>query len=126
MSSVDIKVQLGVDYRRSLHVMNMQASRDYVKPWFKAQRSENEDRGIWSHHFMGNRCGNNGNRDRLYLGASKISADGDCRPEIKRHLLLQRKVMTNLESILKSRDINLPTKVCLVKALFFSSSHVWM
>ena len=75
---------------------------------------------------MGNRCGNNGNRDRLYLGASKISADGDCRPEIKRHLLLQRKVMTNLESILKSRDINLPTKVCLVKALFFSSSHVWM
>ena len=53
------------------------------------------------------------------LGASKITADGDCSHEIKRHLLLGRKVMTNLESILKSRDSNLPTKVCLVKAMIF-------
>ena len=54
-----------------------------------------------------------------YLGGSKITADGDCSHEIKRHLLLGRKVITNLESILKSRDITLPTKVRLVKAMVF-------
>ena len=53
------------------------------------------------------------------LGGSKITADGDCSHEIKRHLLLGRKVMTNLDSILKSRDITLPTKVHLVKAMVF-------
>ena len=53
------------------------------------------------------------------LGGSKITADGDCSHEIKRHLLLGRKVVTNLDSILKSRDITLPTKVCLVKAMVF-------
>ena len=53
------------------------------------------------------------------LGGSKITADGDCSCKIKRHLLLGRKVMTNLDSILKSRDITLPTKVCLVKAIVF-------
>ena len=58
-------------------------------------------------------------RDFIFLG-SKITADGDCSHEIKRHLLLGRKVMTNLDSIFKSRDITLPTKVHLVKAIFFS------
>ena len=53
------------------------------------------------------------------FGGSKITADGDCSHEIKRRLLLGRKVMTNLDSILKSRDITLPTKVCLVKAMVF-------
>ena len=53
------------------------------------------------------------------LGGSKITADGDCSHEIKRHLLLGRKVMTNLDSILKTRDVPLPTKVCLVKAMVF-------
>ena len=53
------------------------------------------------------------------FGSSKITADGDCSHEIKRHLLLVRKVMTNLDSILKSRDITFPTKVCLVKAMGF-------
>ena len=56
--------------------------------------------------------------DLIFLG-SKITADGDCSLEIKRHLLLGRKAMTNLDSILKSRDITLPTKVCLVKAIAF-------
>ena len=60
------------------------------------------------------------------FGGSKITADDDCSREIKRRLLLGRKVTTNLDSILKSRDITLPTKVCLVKAMYFSSSHVWM
>ena len=53
------------------------------------------------------------------LGGSKITADGDCRHEIKRHLLLGRKVMTNLDSILRSRDITFPTNVCPVKAMVF-------
>ena len=57
--------------------------------------------------------------DFIFLG-SKITADGDCSHEIKRRLLLRRKAMANLDSIFKSRDITLPTKVCLVKALFFS------
>src|SRR5574337_1004320 len=57
--------------------------------------------------------------DRPYLGSSKITADGDCSHEIKRRLLLGRKVMSNLDSILKGRDITLPTKVRLVKALVF-------
>ena len=61
--------------------------------------------------------------DFFFLG-SKITADGDCSHEIKRRLLLGRKVMTNLESILKSTDITLPTKVHLFKAMIFSSIHV--
>ena len=63
--------------------------------------------------------------DFIFLG-SKITADGDWSHEIKRYLLLGRKAMTNLDSILKSRDITLSTKVCLVKPMVFSSSHVWM
>ena len=63
--------------------------------------------------------------DFISLG-SKITADGDCSHETKRHLLLGRKAMTNLDSVLKSRDITLLTKVWLVKATGFSSSHVWM
>ena len=68
---------------------------------------------------MANRWGNNGNSDRLYFLGSKITADDDCSHEIKRCLLPGRKVMTNLDSILKSRDITLPTKVCLIEAMVF-------
>ena len=60
------------------------------------------------------------------FGGCKITADGDCSHEIKRRLLLGRKVMTNLDSILKNREITLLTMIHLVKAVFFSSSHVWM
>jgi len=67
---------------------------------------------------MANRWGNSGNSDRLYWG-SKITAGGDCSPEIKRHLLLGRKVVTNLDRILKSRDITLPREVHLIKAMVF-------
>ena len=63
--------------------------------------------------------------DFIFLG-TKIIADGDCSHEIKRNLLLGRKVMTNLDSIFKRRDITLLTKVRLVKAMFFPSSHIWM
>ena len=68
---------------------------------------------------MANRWVNNGKSDRLYFLGSKITAVGDYSLEIKRHLLLGRKAMTNLDSILKSRDITLPTKVCLVKTVVF-------
>ena len=68
---------------------------------------------------MAIRWGNNGNSEKLYLGGSKITEDGDCSHEIKRRLLLGRKIMTNLDRILKSRDITLPTKIRLVKAMVF-------
>ena len=71
------------------------------------------------HHFMANRWGNSGNSGWLYFSGSKITADGDCSHETKRFLLLGRKVVTNLDSILKSRDITLSTKVHLVKAMVF-------
>ena len=81
------------------------------------------DHGIWSHHFMANRWGNSKTVTDFILGGSKITADGDCSHEIKRHLLLGRKVMTNLHSLLKSRDITLPTK--FRQGYGFSSIHVW-
>ena len=69
--------------------------------------------------LMAKRWGNSGSSVRLYFVGLQITADGDCSHEIKRHLLLGRKVMTNLDSIFKSRDITLPTKVRLVKAMVF-------
>ena len=98
----------------------MKVKEESEKNWLETQHSINEDCGIQSHHFLGNRWGNNGNRDILYIFlGSKITSDGDCSHEIKRLLLLGKKAMTNLDSILKSRDITLPTKVCLVKAMVF-------
>ena len=93
-----------------------ESERGEWKSWLKTQHSENEHHGIWSHHFMGNR--GETVSDFIFLG-SKITADGDCSHEIKRCLLLGRKIMTNLDSIFKSRDIILSTKVCLVKAMIF-------
>ena len=61
-----------------------------------------------------------------FFGSSKITAVGDCSHEIKRHSVFRRKVMTNLDSVLKSRDITLPTNVLLVKTMVFSSGHAWM
>ena len=95
-----------------------ESERGEWKSWLKAQYSENLNHGIWSHHFMANRLRNSGNSDWLYFLDFKTTADGDCSHEIKRHLLLGRKVMTNLDSIFKSRDITL-TKVHLVKAMLF-------
>ena len=99
----------------------MRVKEESEKVGLKAQHSENEDHGIRSHHFMGNRWGSSGNSVRLYFVCvcSKITADDDCSHEIKRHLLLGKKVITTLDSIFKSRDITLPTKVHLVKAMVF-------
>ena len=87
--------------------------------WLKTQHSKKKGQGIWSHHVMANRWETVETVADFILGDSKITADGDCSHEIKRRLLLGRKVMTNLDSILKSRDITLPTKVRLVKAMVF-------
>ena len=97
----------------------MKVKEESEKVDLKLNLSENKDHGIWSHHFMENRWWNRGNSVRLYFLGSKITADDDCSYEIKRHLLLGRKVMANLESILKSRDITLSTEVHLVKAMVF-------
>ena len=96
-----------------------ESERGEWKSWLKAQHSENQDHSILSHHFMANRWGNNETVSDFILGGSKITAYGDCNHEIKRCLLLGRKVMTKLGSILKSRDITLPTKAHLVKLCFF-------
>ena len=89
------------------------------KSWLKAQHSENEDHGIQSHHFMANRWERVETVADFIFGGSKITANGDCSHEIKRCLLLVRKAVTKLDSILKSRNITLPTKVHLVKAMIF-------
>ena len=73
---------------------------------------------------MANRMGKSGNSDRFIFLDSKTTVDGDCSHKIKKHLLLGRKAMTNLDSILKSRDITLLTKIHIVKAMV--CSHVWM
>ena len=85
----------------------------------KTQHSENEDHVIWLHQFMANRWGTVDTvADFIFLG-SKILADGDCNQEIKRHLIPGRKAMTNLDNILKGRDIRLLTKVRIVKAIIY-------
>ena len=68
---------------------------------------------------MANRRGKSGNSVRFHFGGSKINANSDCSREIERHLLLERKMITNLDIVLKSRDITLPTKVHIVKTMFF-------
>ena len=96
-----------------------ESERGEWKSWLKAQHSENEDHGIWSHHFMANRWGKVETvTDFIFLG-SKITADGDCSHKIKRCLLFGKKAMTNLDNILKSKDITFLTKVCIVKAMVF-------
>ena len=88
----------------------------------KAQHSENEDHGIWSHHFMEIDGETVETVPDFIFWGSQITADDDYSQVIKRCLLLGRKVMTNLDSIFKSKDITLPTKVHLVKAMVFQRS----
>ena len=108
----------GRKWRRTKEPLDESERGDW-KSWLKTQHSKNKDHGIQFHHFMAI----DGETmetvtDFIFLG-SKITADCDCSHEIKRHLLFGRKTMTNLDSILKIREITLLTKVHLVKAMFF-------
>ena len=98
-------------------------SEEELKSLLMEVKEESEQVGlklnIQKTKIMANRWGTSGNTVRLYFGSFKITADGGCSHEIKRRLLLGRKVMTNLDSIFKSRDITLPTKVHLVKGMVF-------
>ena len=89
-----------------------------MKNWLKIQHSKYEGHAIPFHHSMANRRGEWIQRQTIFLG-SKITADGDCSRAIKKRLVLGRKAMTKLDSILKSRDITVPTKVPMVKAMVF-------
>ena len=93
----------GGKWRGTISSFLMRKKEESEKIWLKTQHSENEDHNIWSHHFIANRWGNNGNSDKLYILDSKITADGDCSHKIKRRLLLGKKVMTNLLLLLLSR-----------------------
>ena len=105
--------------KQKLKSFLMKVKEESEKAVLKLNIQKNEDPGIQSHHFMANRWGNNGNSERLHFLGSKITTDGDCSHEIKRCLLHARKAMTNLDTILKSRDFISPTKVYLWKKLCF-------
>ena len=107
---------------KELKSLLMKVKEENEKVGLKLSILKNEDHGIWSHNFMGNRWGNSRNRVRLYFLGSQITADGDCSHEIKRRLLLGRKVMPNLDSIFKSKDI--ANKGLSSQGYGFSSSHV--
>ena len=100
---------LMAESKEQLKSLLMKVKEESEKVGLKLNIQKSKDHGIQSYHFMVNRWGNSGNSDRLYFLSSKITADGDCS-QVKRRLLLGRKVMTNLDSILKSRDITLPPR----------------
>ena len=104
----------------------MKVKEESGKSWLKNQRSKNNDRGIRSHHFMENRWGNSGNSDGLYFLDPESLKDGDWSNEIKRRLLLGRKAMTNLDSILKKKRHYFANKGLYTQSYYFSSSHVQM
>ena len=103
----------------------MKVKEESEKPGLKLNIQNSETVASGPNHFMANRWRNNGNSDIFIFLGSKITADGDCSHEIKRHLLLRRKAITNLDSILKNRDI-FSNKGPSSQSYGFSSSHVWM
>ena len=115
----------GRKWRRTKDPLN-KSERGEWKSWLKTQHSENEDYGIWSCHFMQIVGETVETLSDFIFWGSKITADGNCSHEIIRCLLLGRKVMTNLDSILESRDITLSTKGPSSQGYGFSSGHVWM
>ena len=103
----------------------MKVKEESKKSSLKDQHSENEDHGIWSHHFMETDGETVETVSDFVFGGSRITAEGDCSHEIKRRLLLGRKVMTNLDSIFKSRDY-FANKGPSSQGYGFSCGHVWM
>ena len=112
--------------KEELKSLLMKVKEESEKVGFKIQHSKYKDHGNQSHHFMANRWGNNGNSERLIFGDSKITADGDYSHEIKRYLLLGRKAMTSLDSILRKQRHYFANKGPSSQSYGFSSSHVWM
>ena len=109
-----------VESKEELKNLLMKVKEESEKAGLKLNiHSKTEEHGIWSHHFMANKRGNNGNSDKLIFLDSEITVGGDCIHEIKRCLLLGRKFVKNLDSLLESRDIPLLTKVHIVKAIVF-------
>ena len=113
-------VTLMAESEEELKRLLMKVKEESGKSWLKTQHSQNKDHGIQSHHFMANRWGKSGNSDRFYFPGPQITADGDCSHKIKRHVLLGRKAVTNIDIILESRDITLLTRVHLVKVIVCS------
>ena len=109
---------LMAESKKELKSLLRKVKEESEKVGLKLNIQKNEDHGIWSHSWKIDEETMETVTDFIFLG-SKITVDDDCSHEIKRHLLLARKVMTNLESILKSKDITLPTKIHLVKAMVF-------
>ena len=116
---------LMAESKEELKSLLMKLKEESRKKYLKTKHSKNEDHGIWFHHFMVNRWGKMETVTDFIFFSSKITMDGDCHYEIKGHLLLGRKAITNLDSILKSRDITLQTGLS-IQSYGFSSSHVWI
>ena len=107
------------EIEEELKSLLMKVKEESEKAGLKPSIKKNEDHGIKSHHFMANRWGKMETVTDFIFLDSKITVDGDCGHEIKSCLLLGRKVMTNLDSIFKTRDITLLAEVCIVKAMVF-------
>ena len=110
---------LMAESHEELKSLLIKVQEDCEKAGLKLNIQENEDHGFWSYHFMVNRCRTMEIVTYFIFLGSNITVDRDCSHEIKRRLLLGRKAMTNLNSVLKSRDITLPIKVHRVKAMVF-------
>ena len=120
-------ITLMAESEEELKILLMKLKEESGKAGLKLNiQKKNCDHGNWSHHFMTNRWEKTETVSDFIFFSFKITGDDDCSHGIKRCLLLGRKAMTNLDSILKSKDITLQTKVCIVKAMIFSSSHVQM
>ena len=104
--------------KEKLKSLLMKAKEESEKNGLKLNIQKNEDNGIWSHHFIANIWRKMKTVLEFIVLGSKISADGDCSHEVKRHSLLESKAMTNLDSVLKSRDISLLTKVRIILWFF--------
>ena len=124
MTTCTDETTLMAESEEELKSLLMKVERGEWKSWLKTQHSKNEDHGFRSHHFMANRWEAMETVTDFVFLCSKITADNDCSHELKRHLLLERKAMTNLDSCHKA-ETTLWTEVRIVKTSF-SSSHVWM
>ena len=114
-SDMQMKTPYGKKLRRTKESLD-ESERGEWKSWLKTQYSENEDHGIWTHHFMANRWGNNGNSDRLYFGGFQNHCRWWLQPGNKKMLPPWKK---SLDTVLKSRGITLQTKICMLKVMFF-------